>query len=507
MASGWRHRIVSLLGTVLITSLAVMVANLQAVQSAFSHVPYFGRPAPVVLSNGDLVLALATTLVVLLAAMWPLFKPRPRRILDTILLTQKRVLLTMVGLAALGYFNYTYQLPRASLMLTTLCLLVFLPAFTVAVRRRPQGGSRAVIVGDDPTSMRAILDATDHPILGYVSPPSAYEPEGIEPDRVTVSDGGSVERDLDELPCLGGLARLDEVLVEYDVDTALLAFTATDREEFFGTLETCYEHGVSAMVHRDHADHVLTADAAGGELLTVDLEPWDWQDYVIKRLFDVAFAGTALLVLSPVILAIAATIKLDSPGPVLYSQQRTAEFGETFTVYKFRSMIPDAESETGATVSAEDAGDVDPRVTRVGYVLRTTHLDEIPQLWSILVGDMSVVGPRPERPELDVDMERGVGQWRRRWFVKPGLTGLAQIRGATGHEPEVKLRHDIEYIRRQSFWFDLKIVLRQLWDVGTDVKGYVRSAAGRQDPPVDDESGDEPAESSTSDESREPPEQ
>jgi len=88
---------------------------------------------------------------------------------------------------------------------------------------------------------------------------------------------------------------------------------------------------------------------------------------------------------------------------------------------------------------------------------------------------MSTVGPRPERPELDVDIGRGVGQWRRRWFVRPGLTGLAQIRGATGHDPVEKLRYDVEYIRRQSFWFDLKIVIRQLWQVAGDALAAVRS--------------------------------
>ena len=114
-------------------------------------------------------------------------------------------------------------------------------------------------------------------------------------------------------------------------------------------------------------------------------------------------------------------------------------------------------------------------MTRVGRVLRRTHLDEIPQLWSILVGDMSVVGPRPERPELDVDMERGADKWRSRWFVKPGLTGLAQINDATGHDPQEKLRYDVEYIRRQSFWFDMKIVIRQIWQVLGDVVATVRN--------------------------------
>jgi lipopolysaccharide/colanic/teichoic acid biosynthesis glycosyltransferase len=283
-----------------------------------------------------------------------------------------------------------------------------------------------------------------------------------------MTDGGEAIDRLDELPNLGGLSRLEEVFVQYDVDTALLAFADTDREEFFGALAECHEHGVTAQVHREHADSVLTEGAAGGDIVEIDLEPWDWQDHVAKRLFDIAFSLSALLVLSPVMLLIAVAVKLDSPGPVLYAQERTAEFGDTFTVYKFRSMVTDAEAETGAKLSEEGKGGFDPRVTRTGWFLRKTHLDEIPQLWSILVGDMSVVGPRPERPELDEDIETSVGEWRRRWFVRPGLTGLAQINGATGHEPAEKLRYDIEYIRRQSFWFDLKVVIRQLWLVGSD---------------------------------------
>lgn len=475
MATGLRYRLASVMGTVVFSVLAIWFANLEFVQQAFSQVPYFGRPAPTVLTNGDLGFAITTTLVVILGAMWPVFKPRPRRILDTLLLTQKRVFLSMVGLAALGYFNYSYRLPRSTLMITTVILVLWLPAWTAAIRQRPSTGSRAIIVGDDSTAMEAILDSTDHFVVGYVSPPTTTDiPHSSTNRALKHTDGGAVIRNVDDLTCLGGLSRLEDVIIKHDVNTALLAFTNTDRAEFFGTLDACYKHGVSAMVHRDHAENVLTTDVAGGEIVEVDLEPWDWQDYVAKRLFDICFAATGLLVLSPVMLIIALAIRLDSPGPVLYRQERTAELGETFPVYKFRSMIPEAEAETGAKLSEEDKGEVDPRVTRVGRFLRRTHLDEIPQLWSILVGDMSVVGPRPERPELDADIERGVGQWRRRWFVKPGLTGLAQINGATGHDPEQKLRFDIQYIREQSFWFDMKIVIRQVWMVLTDITEPIR---------------------------------
>src|SRR5699024_7652054 len=159
---------------------------------------------------------------------------------------------------------------------------------------------------------------------------------------------------------------------------------------------------------------------------------------VAKRLFDIGFALSALIVLSPIIVLIGGAIKLNDGGPLLYSQERTAEFGDTFPIFKFRSMVPNAEAKTGAKLSEEDVGGIDPRVTRIGRVLRKTHLDEIPQLWSILAGDMSVVGPRPERPELDDDIESNLLKWRRRWFVKPGLTGLAQVNNATGHDPERK---------------------------------------------------------------------
>jgi len=490
MVSGWRYRAASVFGTAMLVAFAVILANVARVQAAFARVPYFGRPAPELLSTGELLFALATTLVVILGSMWPLFKPRPRRILDAILLTQKRVLLAMVALAALGYFNYTYRLPRTTLMLTTATLFVTLPALVVAIRRRPRARAGAMLVGDDPEAMAATLDACDRPVLGTVTPPTFTDREFAGAGSDTANP---IDRRLADLPSLGGFARLDDVFVENDVDTALLAFRETDREEFFGTLEACYDHGVSAMVHRDHADHVLTSETTASELLAVDLEPWDWQEYVVKRAFDIAFATAALVVLAPVFTLIAVAIKLDSPGPVLYGQERTAAFGETFTVYKFRSMVPDAEAETGAKLSEEDEGGVDPRVTRVGRVLRQTHLDEIPQLWSILTGEMSVVGPRPERPKLDSDMERGAGQWRRRWFVRPGLTGLAQIRGATGHEPETKLRNDVEYIRRQSLWFDLKIVIRQLWQVGVDCTAVLRLTRERDEQPAEqaDDAGDE----------------
>ena len=471
MLTGWWYRIGSVAGVLALSAVAVFVSNLQPLQAVFTtYVPLFWRLEPVALSGRNLYLAVAVTAAVTAGCLVPLYKPRPRRILDIVELAHKRVLVAGAVLATLGFFNYTYRLPRATLMMAVGCLFVTIPVWFVAIRRSPGSDpDRAVVVGDDPDVIGAVLEATDLPVVGYVAP--AHAVGGRRESRALATDGsGRLER----LDNLGGLSRLGGVLVEYDVDTALLAFEAPDRGEFFGALDTCYEHGVTAKVHRRHTDSVLTSGFGSEELVDVELEPWDTLDHIAKRGFDVAFAGTGLLFAAPIVAIVALAIKVDDGGSILYGQERTATFGDTFTVHKFRSMMENAESNSGATISAEDDGGVDPRVTRVGHIIRQTHLDEIPQLWAILLGRMSVVGPRPERPELDIDMETDAQAWRRRWFVKPGLTGLAQINDVTGHEPQRKLRYDVEYIRRQSFWFDLKIVTRQVWTVLVDLVETVR---------------------------------
>ncbi|WP_331234421.1 sugar transferase [Natronorarus salvus] len=489
MASGWQYRIGSVAGVVLIVAGTLFVTNTPIVQRAFvAAVPLFHDHHVWSIGGTRLVVTLVLTVGVVVGALLPLYKPQPRRKLDTIALSQKRVLTAVFALATIGYFKWSVRLPRAMLTMIALVLLVAIPAWFLLIRTGPETNARAVVVGTDPDEIRYALATAPVTVLGYLSPP--FEAGTGEREGTIVPDGGETTPDggratfarsraevgevgppLDQVRHFGGLSRLEDVLVEQDIDTVVLAFSDADRGEFFGTLDACYDHGVSVLVHRNHTGGVLLTEGREGlgEYAEVALEPWDWQDYLLKRLFDVTFAGAALAVLAPVIAVIALAIKLDSPGPVLYAQDRTAGFGGTFTVYKFRSMVTDAEAETGATVSVEDSGDVDPRVTRVGHVLRRTHLDEIPQLWSILAGDMSVVGPRPERPELDDDMQREAYDWRKRWFVKPGLTGLAQINDATGHQPEEKLNWDVEYIAKQSLAFDVEIVIRQLWIVLTDV--------------------------------------
>jgi len=465
MTAGWRYRAASLLGVASITVLAVAVANHPLVQEWYQLLPVVGHLPTESTVGMEFTMEAGVTTLVVVASLLPLYKPRPRRILDVTVLAGKRVIVALFALATLGYFDYTYQLPRSTMILAGGILMVTIPAYFVVIRRAPGSSDRTILVGDDPARMETILEDLDESVIGYVCPPNEIERRKPTAEAISMADGGAqtASERLDDLQFLGGLSRLDDVLIDHDVDTAVLVFRHPDRGEFFGALDTCYEFGVTAKVHRNHADAVLTDSVGGGQLLEIDLEPWDWQDYAIKRFYDVVFALVGLLVSAPLMILIAVAIKLDSPGPVLYEQDRTAEFGGTFTVYKFRTMIPEGES-----AQPIDDGDND-RITRVGSILRRTHLDELPQLVLILFGRMSVVGPRATWTDEEAMLEEETAMWRKRWFVKPGLTGLAQINEADSTMPQEKIRYDLEYIRRQSFWFDQKIVLRQIWNVVLDL--------------------------------------
>ena len=181
-----------------------------------------------------------------------------------------------------------------------------------------------------------------------------------------------------------------------------------------------------------------------------------------KRLLDLVASATVLLLTAPVMLVVAAVLKATAPGvTVLYSQTRVGKDGKLFTIHKFRSMRPDAEAQTGAVWSRRN----DPRVTRVGRILRRTRLDELPQLWNVFVGDMSFVGPRPERPEFVRDLTEKIPFYGQRHVVRPGITGWAQVRhsyGSTVEDALQKLQFDLFYIKHLSIAFDLFVCLETL---------------------------------------------
>ena len=180
-----------------------------------------------------------------------------------------------------------------------------------------------------------------------------------------------------------------------------------------------------------------------------------WSYLFIKRFFDIllSFGAAALLLLPMAVVAL--VIKLDSPGPVFYKQERLSKNGKPFQIYKFRSMYVDAEIN-----GPQWAKWADPRCTKVGKVIRRWHIDELPQLINVLKGEMSIVGPRPEREFFYQKFEKDIPEYRVRLIVDQGLTCIVQVNGCYDLTPQERLAYDIEYIENQSVWTDLKCILK-----------------------------------------------
>ncbi|MBO4877492.1 MAG: exopolysaccharide biosynthesis polyprenyl glycosylphosphotransferase [Ruminococcus sp.] len=224
-------------------------------------------------------------------------------------------------------------------------------------------------------------------------------------------------------------------------------------------LKFCFEHSVRAYIAPKISD-IIVRGADDIRLFDTPLllcrnYGLDFEQQFVKRAFDIVFSAVLLLLISPLMLIISAAIKLGDGGPVFFRQKRLTLGGKEFDVYKFRSMIVNAEADGGPQLAEKD----DPRITPVGHFLRKTRLDELPQLLNILKGDMSVVGPRPERPELTEEYRKEMPEFGFRLKVKAGLTGYAQVTGAYDTTPYDKLKMDLMYIERYSFRMDIQIIL------------------------------------------------
>jgi exopolysaccharide biosynthesis polyprenyl glycosylphosphotransferase len=178
---------------------------------------------------------------------------------------------------------------------------------------------------------------------------------------------------------------------------------------------------------------------------------------IVKRAIDIAVSALGLIVLSPLMLVLALIVKRDG-GPALYSQNRVTRDGRIFRLYKFRTMIPDAEKLTGPTLALKD----DPRITKAGKKLRQTRLDELPQLWNVLIGDMSLVGPRPEREHFINMYLETLPEYQYREKVRAGITGLAHVMGKYNTTPEERIKLDLTYIQNYSLSLDIKIIIETL---------------------------------------------
>ncbi len=266
------------------------------------------------------------------------------------------------------------------------------------------------------------------------------------------------------VPRLGGLEEIRAVLDRQQVDIVFIALPHSDYSRLNAVLN---DIGDDPVAIHFVPDVFSLASLRGGveEFETIPFihlreSPLYGWNRVLKRGVDLAFGTAALLAAAPAMLAIAAALKLGSRGPALYRQERMGVDGRRFQMLKFRTMRVDAEQETGPVWARPD----DPRRTWLGTFLRRWSLDELPQLWNVLRGEMSLVGPRPERPSFVEDFRRRVPGYMLRHKVKAGITGWAQVNGWRGNTSiEKRIEYDLYYIERWSLGFDLKILLLTFW--------------------------------------------
>ncbi len=296
-----------------------------------------------------------------------------------------------------------------------------------------------------------------------------YEVVGfVDDDPDKLGSGVDAAEQGGPLQVLGDRQALPDLIRQQRVSTLVLAISSEVSGKLLQVLMDCLELGVDIIpmpvLYEQLTGRVPVAHIGGSWSVTMPIEHpgtgalWP----LVKRIMDVVLASVGLLLLGVALPFVALAIYVDSPGPIFYTQLRVGKGGRLFRVFKFRSMTTDAENGRAVWADRNDA-----RVTRVGRLLRKTHVDEFPQFLNILKGDMSAVGPRPERPEFVEQLTEQIPFYRVRHAVKPGMAGWGLVRqgyGSSEQDSLLKLQYDLYYIKHQSLWLDLVILLKTVAD-------------------------------------------
>ncbi|MBN1478171.1 undecaprenyl-phosphate glucose phosphotransferase [Candidatus Sumerlaeota bacterium] len=289
-----------------------------------------------------------------------------------------------------------------------------------------------------------------------------------------IAESGEAASEADQTalePRLGHLRELRTLLRAHEIDLLIVASPHVPHADFVEIFKRCEEEFVGCKIAPDLFEMMLrdmqVENLEGIPLMSFKETPLQGWNFILKRLFDVVASLVLLIIVSPVFAVIAAMIKMESRGPIFYLQERMGLDGRVFRMIKFRSMHIDAEAD-GPVWSR----DHDPRRTRVGRIIRTLNLDELPQLLNVLRGDMSIVGPRPERPHFIDQFKQHLPRYMARHRVRAGITGWAQVHGLRGNTPiDERLKFDLYYVENWSFWMDIKILLMTLWGRRRTVHG------------------------------------
>lgn len=316
--------------------------------------------------------------------------------------------------------------------------------------RRGRDIRDVVIVGSNATAVRIFTTITGDPSLGY-RVHGFFSPNGR----------GAFEGSSAQL--LGGIGQVASYVREHRTDLILIALSHEDHPRLLELIRDCEGLNAGMLMVPDMVElmtsRVRVTEVEGIPFLQVREAALSAWNQIVKRAFDVALAVVVLILASPLLLLLALLVKLTSPGPVLYLQERVGLDGKPFRVIKFRTMRIDAEKETGPVWAIKN----DPRTTPIGRFLRRFSLDELPQLFNVVKGEMSIVGPRPERPHFVEQFRGQIPKYLDRHRVKTGMTGWAQVNGLRGNAPiEERTKYDVYYVENWSLAFDLKIIFKTL---------------------------------------------
>jgi exopolysaccharide biosynthesis polyprenyl glycosylphosphotransferase len=398
------------------------------------------------------------------AAAWirSVYDARPHSAWDEIVRAGRALLLVALAMSALvflGKYQWVSRLLTGVYFVVAFVLIASSRIVLRAVARAAGASSGAAryyaVVGSGELASEIIGTIRLHPEWGMKLAGYVLE-EGGEP-----ADPDSV--------ILGRLRELGKVLEEHVLDEVVFAVPRERLSKIEEAVQLCEEQGVGVMIAVDVLrfgyGRMSVGDINGLPILSLTRTPTDELALAAKRAFDLGVSATVLLLLSPVLLAVAAAIRLTSAGPIFFRQKRVGRNGRIFEILKFRSMYADAEARLESLKAQNEmTGPVfkmknDPRVTRVGRFIRRTSLDEFPQFWNVLRGEMSIVGPRPPIPAEVRQYKR----WqRRRLSVKPGITCIWQISGRNNIDFDRWMELDLEYIDKWSLWSDIQICLKTI---------------------------------------------
>jgi Undecaprenyl-phosphate glucose phosphotransferase len=378
-----------------------------------------------------------------------------------------QAMVVVAAIAGVGSFFARGELSRVViaifLVLSTLALCSVRVVARQALRAMRRAGHNlrhVLVVGTGEPARMLLKKIRRHPDFGF------------RVHGLIAADAADLGRSQYEVPVLGVVADLPRLADELGAEIIYLALERREWEAEAEALSLLADSTAAVRLVPDLSQafrlNATVEDFDGMPVVLVTESPEQGWNAVVKRAFDLACSGFGLIVLSPVLAVIALLVKFDSPGPVFYAQERVGMNGRRFRMFKFRSMRVDAEAR-GTAWTVKD----DPRRTAIGTTLRKLSLDELPQLWNVFCGDMSLVGPRPEQPRFVEEFRGAIPRYMLRHHVKAGMTGWAQVNGLRGDTPlEDRIRYDLYYVQHWSIWFDVRILFLTVARVFRDASAY-----------------------------------